>query len=79
MKPLGFEEMIDFGYEDIAAIQLYGSPSHKSNLPSKNGDIKNSFRNVVNKAKARRHFKRKESQKNQKIIRNELLNIERNI
>lgn len=59
MKPLGYEKMLSFGYEDCGDIQEYGSPSHKSRLPSKNGkDIKNSFRNPKKKAEARRYFKR---------------------
>lgn len=70
MKPIGYENMINFGYEDLGDIQAYGSPSHKSRIPGKNGDIHNSFRNSKNKAKARRYYKRIERAKGKQDCNN---------
>lgn len=72
MKPLGWEAMVHFRYEDRGDIQNYGSPSRTSRLPSKNGDTKNSFRNPLKKAEARRIWKRKNRQKAKQKIRKEL-------
>ena len=58
MKPLGYEKMINLGYEDLGDIQWYGSPSHKNQLPGKSGDIHNTFRSPKKKAEARRIYKR---------------------
>ena len=67
MKPLGYEKMINYNYEDLGDIAEYGSPSRKSHLPGKGGDIHNSFHNTKNKAKARRIFKRIQRAKNKKL------------
>lgn len=67
MKPLGYEHMTNFGYEDLGDIQDYGSPSHKSRIPGKNGDIKNSFRKPKKKAEARRIWKRKSRIESKKL------------
>jgi len=57
MKPLGYDKMINFGYEDCADILQYGSPSAKSHIKGKGGVIRNSM-NPKSKASSRRIYKR---------------------
>jgi hypothetical protein len=73
MKPLGYSKMINFGYEDLADIYCYGSPSSKSHI-RKHREVKNSFRSPSQKYKSRRYYKRFE-----RFTNNQLKEINGNI
>jgi len=58
MKAYGIPRYPDTESPDLVDIKVYGFKSSISRCISKNGDIKNSFRNVNSKAKVRRYWKR---------------------
>lgn len=76
MKPLGWEFMINHGYEDIKDIQNYGSPSHVLRVPSKNGDIRNSFRNSCKKKQQLDVFGNENIGKKKKKIKRMIKNLQ---
>jgi hypothetical protein len=66
MKPYGVQPKYFWGdWDDIKSLGLKSSAAH---LKGKNGDIRNSFRNIEQKAKARRYWKRAERQRTKKAL-----------
>ena len=69
MKAYGVPRNPDVESPDLVDIQTYGLKSSDSRVKGKCGDIKNSFRNTKNKAKARRIWKKRERQNSKVSVR----------
>lgn len=73
MKAYGIPRFPELEYPpDLADIYRFGLKSSLSRVKGKGGDIKNSFRNIENKANQRRFWKKKARRDAKQDIINEL-------